>query len=134
MHGALLFLAEVAIPSAWQCLVFAAPLLVVAALWWLIERADQTVNHLFPEWEWEKRLGWLNLQAHRRADLVLRWLGYVVYAVLAVALYGIVWAAPVLGNLQQWDDPALMAKGAAQVSVLFICLGLWLGYLGLELI
>jgi len=134
MHGTSLFLAEIAIPSAWQCLVFAAPLLVVAGLWWLIERADHAANHLFPDWEWEKRLGWLNFRAQRRADLVMRWIGYLIYALLAAALYGIVWGAQALAAIDRWSDSDVMGDLALRVPVLLVSLGFWLIYLGLELI
>ena len=129
-----LFLAEIFIPTAWECLLVASPFLVLGAMWLLVRLVEQLIARLFPHWEWEKRLGWLNIRVERRAATVLRWMGYAVYAALAVALYGIVWAAPALGNLLQWDNPALVAEGAGQVPVLLICLGVWLVYLGCELI
>jgi hypothetical protein len=129
-----LVLAAIGIPSAWQCFTVAAPFLAFAALRWVIHRIDFTVNRLFPHWEWERRLGWLNLGTQRRADAVLRWIGYFLYALLAAALYGIVWAAPALGQLDRWSDPNVLGEISLKISVLLVCLGLWLVYLGFELL
>jgi len=120
--------------SAWQCIVWAAPFLAVAAVWWLINRTDRIINHLFPDLEWEKSLGWLNIRAERRANTALRWLGYGIYALLAVALYGIVWAAEGLQALGNWFDPWVMGDLVLRVPVLGICLGVWWLYLGCWLV
>lgn len=135
MHGApFLVVAEVCLLIAKRCMAWAMPFLGVAALACLVRRMDQIIDRLFPHWEWEKRLGWLNIRAQRRADLVLRWIGYFIYAVLAVALLGIVWGAEALATLDRWDDPSVMADLALRVPVLLACLGLWLVYFGCELI
>ena len=136
MHGAIspLFLAGFVFPSAGQCLVLAAPILTVAAVWWLINRTDRIVNHLFPDLEWEQSLGWLNIRAERRANAALRWVGHGVYAALAVALVGIVWSAEGLQALDNWPDPWVMGDLALRVPVLVICLGAWVLYLGCWLI
>src|ERR1017187_6898469 len=117
MHGAIspLFLAGFVFPSAGQCLVLAAPILAVAAVWWLINRTDRIVNHLFPDLEWEQSLGWLNIRAERRANTGLRWLGYGIYVMLIDALYGIVWGAEGLQQLNNWSDPWVMEIGRAHV-------------------
>src|SRR5580658_8190581 len=118
MHGMPhLFMAAIGIPSAWQCLKIAAPFLALIALRCVIRRVDTTVNRLFPQWEWEKRLGWLNLTTQRRAEAVLRWIGYMIYALLAAALYGIVWAAPALAQLNQWSDPTVLGEIPLKISV-----------------
>jgi len=135
MQGApSLFLAEIAIPSAKQCLTFAAPFLSVAAFWWLVRRMDYIIDYLFPHWEWERKLGWLDIRTERRSGQILRWIGYVVYAALAVALYGIVWAAPALSTLDRLSDPAVARDLLRHVPVLLVSLGFWLVYLGLSLI
>ncbi|HUB68146.1 MAG TPA: hypothetical protein VL981_11740 [Candidatus Methylacidiphilales bacterium] len=128
------FMATIGIPSAWQCLQVAAPFLAFIALRWVIRRVDHTVNRLFPHLEWERRLGWLNITTQRRAEAVLRWIGYVIYALLAAALYGIVWAAPALGQLGQWSDSTVLGEIPLKISVLLICLGCWLVYFGCELL
>lgn len=136
MHGAMPFmvLAEIAIPTAWQCLVIASPVFAVTVVWWMITRTNQVIDAIFPDWEWEKRLGWLNIRASRRADAVLRWIGYFIYALLAATLYGIVWSASAFTDINQTSDPNGVANGMWKFSTLLICLGVWVLYLGWELI
>ena len=136
MHGVALhsFLAEIAIPDAWQCFAVAAPVIAVIGLWTLIRNIDLIIHRLFPHWHWETRLSWLNIKAYQRADAILRWMGYAVYAVLAVTLYGIVWGAQVVSRLHQLDDPKIMAEAARRLPVLLISVGIWLVYLGFALI
>jgi len=118
----------------WHYFVFAAPFLAIAAVWWLIHQTERLVHHLFPHLEWEKSLGWLNIRAERRVEAAMRWIGYGVYAILIVALYGIVWAAQGLQALDNLWDPWVMGDLALRVPVLFICLGVWFLYLGCGLI
>lgn len=117
-------------PSAGQCLVLAAPFLAVAAVWWLINRTDRIVSHLFPDLEWEQSLGWLNIKAERRANTGLRWVGYGIYVMLADALVGIVWGAEGLSQIDNWSDPWVMGDLALRVPALLFCLGIWVLYLG----
>ena len=119
---------------AWQSFNFAAPILAVAAVWWLIGRTDRIINYFFPYLEWEHSLGWLNIRAERRANTALRWVGYGVYATLIAALYGIAWAAEGLQQLDNWSDPWVMGDLALRVPVLVGCLGLWWFYLGCWLV
>jgi hypothetical protein len=135
MHGSpFVFMAEIAIPDARQCIAWAAPFLVVGAAVCVLRRMDSIVDHLFPHWNWEKSLGWLNITAQRRAERVLRWLGYFVYAVLGLALFGIVWSAKELASISDWSDSSVVPKLALCVPVILACLGFWLVYLGCELI
>lgn len=132
MHGAIppFFLAAFALPNASQALVLAAPFLAVAAVWWLINRTDRIVHHIFPDLEWEKELGWLNIRAERRANTAMRWVGYGVYLMLVDALYGIVWGAEGLQQLDNWSDPWVMGDLAMRIPALMFCLGIWVLYLG----
>ena len=135
MHGAPpLLLAAMAIPTAWQCLGFGAPFLVVAVLWWLIGSTDEILQHLFPHWEWERRLGWLNITAQKRAETFLRGIGHLIHAFLALALYGIVWSVQDLPALDNWADPYAMGDLALHVPVLLVCIGVWLLYFGFWLL
>ena len=135
MHAAGdLSFAAIGIPNAWQCLVVASPFLFIAAVKWLVGITDVFIKQLFPYWEWEKQLGWLNIRAHRRAELFWRWFGYFIYATLALALYGIVWASSALSNPAAWSDPNLVPDLMAKVATLLVCLGYWLVYLGCELL
>jgi hypothetical protein len=125
--------AQIAIPDASQCLLFAAPFLGAAAIYWLFWHSDKLINWIFPNWTWEKELGWLNIRANRRAEAVLRWIGYAIYALLAFTLYGIVWASSAFTDIMQ-EAPNTVADGIGKLTVLLICLGIWLLYLGFELI
>ncbi len=115
---------------AWKCLVFAAPFLAIAALWWLINQTDRIIHYLLPDLEWEHSLGWLNIKAERRANTALRWIGYGIYALLAAALPGIVWAAEALPQPGNWLDPWVIGDVMLRVAVLATCLGAWVLYLG----
>jgi len=131
MHGTPLpVIAEIAIPDASHCFRLVAPFLAAGVLIFLWRNSDEIINRLFPQWEWERKLGWLNFAAHRRADAVMRWLGYFVYAILAVALLGIVWAAKGLSALGQWSDPIVLSDLLFRIPVLLVSLGFWLYYLG----
>lgn len=135
MHGRpFQFLAEIGIPNASQCLMFVAPILAVAGIWWVVDRVEFIMDRLFPQMAWEKQLGWLNIRAEQQAEMILRWLNCVLYAVLAVALYGIVWGAEALPSLKHFDDPHIMPELDRRISVLLVSLGFWLVYLGYGLI
>src|ERR1700723_2708255 len=95
-----------------QYFVFAAPVLVVAIIWWLINRTDRTVNHLFTDLEWERSLGWLNIKAERRAKAGLRWLKFGIYVILFDSLFGIIWGAKGLHLLNHWADPWIIGGAA----------------------
>jgi hypothetical protein len=135
MHGTTgLFLAQINIPDARECLVIAAPFLSLVALSWLVKNIDGIIEHLFPDWEWERNLGWLNFSAQRKADAVLRWVGYLIYACLAAALYGMAWAAQGLAAANSGTGAIDMTDVIWRVSVLVGALGFWVAYFGLELI
>lgn len=121
------------IPDLPQLLYLAISLAGLGAMWWLITRADSLIARLFPHWEWEKQLGWLNIRAARRAARILRWLGYLLQTVLVAMLGGILWAAPAL-RVENWDQPEKVANSFAKLTVLLFCLGSWIIYLGWELI
>jgi len=137
MQGALplSIVAEALAIMAWRCLVFLAPVFTVAALWWLVNRTDVVINYFFPDLEWERSLGWLNIRAERRANTALRWLGYGIYFLLVGALYGVLWSA--LG-MRDWDraetDPAAAMALLVHAPVLLACLGAWVLFLGTWLI
>lgn len=132
MHGATppFSLEAFALPDASQVFVLAAPLLAIAFVWWLINQTDRIVHRIFPDLEWEKELGWLNIRAERRANTAMRWLGYAIYFMLINALYGIAWGAEGLPQLDNWSDPWVMGDLAMRVPALMFCLGIWVLYLG----
>jgi len=126
-------LAVIGIPTIAQCLTILAPILGVLGLYWVTRNADWIIDTLFPEWDWEKRLGWINFRVTRRADALWRWLSYAVYALLACALYGITWGATAFADLDLWT-PQSVADGMGKLVVLILSLGLFFLYFGCELI
>jgi hypothetical protein len=127
-------LAAIGIPGARQCFAFLAPFLLVTLLYWLLRRTDRLVERLFPDTEWELRLGWLNLRAERQANFILRCVGYVCYSILAAALYGIVWGAQAVPSLDHWDDPYTLGELATRLPVLVASFSLLSVYFGVFLI
>ena len=123
----------IGIPTAAECAWILGPVLALLAARWVWSHLDGVVERLFPHWEFEKRMGWLNLRAQRRAESVFRVLTYLLQALLALALYGILWAAEGFGAMTP-ADPLTVADAFTRLPVLLASLGLWLVYLGWELI
>ena len=127
---ALHLLAQIAVPSAGKCLRLAAPVAAILALGWVIRHSDELIRRWLPHLEWERQLGWFNIRSELRAAAALRWIGYVVYTGLALALVGILWSAIGLGELQRPDNPEMLSEFPGRLPVLFASLGLWALYLG----
>lgn len=126
-------LALLDVPDAAALLQFLAPFLAIVATVWLLRRFSRWLDRLFPAWEWEKQLGWLNLGAQRRADQILgllRGLGQLILlAAAAVMPWGAVGLRPA-----SWDGPDAVADAVTRLTVLLSALGLWLVYLGCDLL
>lgn len=120
--------------TPWQWANLVAAIVSTCAAWWVISRADWIINRVFPYNEWEKSLGWLNIRAQKRADAGLRWLGYFVYAMLAIALLGIPWAAEGLRTMGPWYEPDVLSGFLLRLGVLVLCFGLWFFYFGCGLL
>jgi type VI protein secretion system component VasK len=112
----------------------ALPVIVLAALGWLVARTDRIIHHAFPDLEWERNLGWLNIRAARRANRALRWVGYSVVVLLLDSLVGILWVAKGFPRLADWTDPWVMGELALRLPVLGLCLLIWIIYLGCGLL
>jgi hypothetical protein len=121
------------LPSWRDVIAYGVPVLVVAALMWLISRTDRIMHAVFPDLEWERNLGWLNIRAERRAERAMRWVGYGVIVLLFDSLVGILWAAKGLPRLADWTDPWVMGELALRVPAGAFCLLIWVIYLGLYL-
>ena len=134
MPGPTCFLAEIALPSLRDGLAFAAPVLTLAALWWLVSRTDRMMHAVFPDLEFEHSLGWLNIRAERRASRAMRWVGYAVVVLLVDSLAIILWAAKGMPRLADWSDPWVMGELALRIPALGLCLLIWVIYLGLGLL
>jgi hypothetical protein len=126
-------LAVIAMPTTRECLLAAAPIAAFLALRWFLVHADEILGRLFPHRDWELRLGWLNIAAYRRADAALRWLGYVVDALLALALLGIAWGAEGVSEILG-PDPAAALDGVARLPFLLLSCVLWALYLAGSLV
>jgi hypothetical protein len=134
MPGPPSFLAEIALPSMRDGLAFAAPVLTLAALAWVVFRTDRIVHAVFPDLEWERSLGWLNIRAERRASRAMRWVGSALIVLLLDSLAGILWAAKGMPRLADWSDPWVMGELALRLPALGLCLLIWVIYLGLGLL
>jgi hypothetical protein len=134
MFGTSHFFADVALPAPHDALVFAVPVLALAGLGWLISRTDRILHAIFPDVEWERNLGWLNIRAERRASRAMRWVGYGVVALLVDSLAVALWAVRGLPRLADWSDPWVMGELALRVPLLGLCLLIWVIYLGLGLL
>jgi hypothetical protein len=111
------------------------PLAAAAGAWWVISRADAIVAHCFPDAQWERSLGWLNLSAERRADRAMRWLGYALYVLLFDALVIMIWSANGLATLlATWDDPYVFGTLLLHLGALMLCTLIWVLYLGCGLL
>ncbi len=134
MPGPTNLFAEIA-PASWHdVMAFAAPVLFLAGLAWVVLRTDRIVNAVFPDLEWERSLGWLNIKAERRASTAMRWVRYGVIVLLVDALVILYWAAEGLPDLSNWADPWVMGDLALRVPVMGFCLLIWVIYLGLGLL
>ena len=126
--------AVIAIPSATQCFMVLAPIAALTAVFGIYKGLDRAFSRIFPGLEWQRNLGWFNIKAERQATMVLRWLGYMVMALMAAALYGIAWGAEGLRLLPRWYDLDAMAELDLRLPVLFGCLSLLLFYFGAALL
>src|ERR1700761_8409988 len=105
MPRPIFFFADIA-PVSWRDVVaFATPVLVLAALAVLVARTDRIMNAVFPDLEWERSLGWLNIRAERRANRAMRWVNYGIVVLLVDALVILYWCAKGLPDLSTWADP-----------------------------
>ena len=134
MPGPIPLLAEIA-PVSWHDVAaFATPVLVLAALWWVVSRTDRIIGAVLPDLEWERSLGWLNIRAERRASRAMRWVSFGVIVMLIDALVILFWCAKGLPDLSTWSDPWVMGDLTWRVPLMGLCLLIWMIYLGLGLL
>jgi hypothetical protein len=134
MPGPTFHFAEITLPPWHDAVTFAAPVLVLLALGALISRTDRIAHAVFPDIEWERNLGWLNIKAEKRADRAMRWMGYGIVVLLVDALVILYWSAKGLPPLADWADPWVMGELVLRVPVIVLCLMIWVIYLGLGLL
>ncbi|HEX4139956.1 MAG TPA: hypothetical protein VHY09_06380 [Candidatus Methylacidiphilales bacterium] len=134
MPGPTFLLAEIS-PALWHDgVAFATPVLVLVVLGWLVSRTDHLMHSAFPDLEWERNLGWLNIRAERRASRAMRWVRFGVIVLLLDALVILYWCAKDLPDLSTWSDPWVMGDLVLRVPMMGLCLLIWVIYLGLVLV
>ena len=116
------------IPTAGQCLAVAGPVASVGAVLWFLRHGDQLIARLFPHWEWERKLGWLNARATRRAETILRGVRHFGHACLLVALIGVLFFAWLAGRPHNMDTADGIFLLAAEWIYFGACLVPWIYY------
>jgi hypothetical protein len=116
------------IPSPGQCLTIAAPVASIAAIIWFSRHGDRVIARLFPHWEWERRLGWLNARANRRAETVLRGLRHLGHTFLLFDLAAILGLSWFVGGPHDMDSGASVFTYVLEMVYLGVCLIPWIYY------
>lgn len=116
------------IPSASQCLAVAAPVASIGAVLWFLRHGDQFIAQLFPHWEWERKLGWLNAKANRRAEAILRGLRHLGHAFLLLMLVGILGLSWLAGQPHDMDTADGIFLYAVELIYIGVCLLPWIYY------
>ena len=122
-------LAEIGIPTAADFVRVLGPVAGLIGLSWIFRHSDAVIHRLFPHWEWERKLGWLNIRAERGASTFFRRASHVVHALLVVALFGIASQAKVLSQWPRWRQPEVFRELSNALPLELICLWLWAAYL-----
>jgi hypothetical protein len=117
------------IPTAGQCLAIVAPVASVCSIIWFARYGDRVIESVFPHWEWERKLGWLNFKANRRAAFMLRGVRHLVHAFLLLALVGLLNFSYCLGQPQDLDTVPGFITFTFQGIDLIACLAPWIYYL-----
>jgi len=120
--------AALLIPTAGQCLQLAGPLLIAIGAIWFWRHGDVVLARLFPQWEWERKLGWLNLRANRQAERILRALTHGLHLALLLALVGILLLSWSLGQPPDTDTLGGILGLAGEWIYLIACYGFWIYY------
>ncbi len=120
--------AALLVPTAGQCLRVAGPLVLVLGTVWFWRHGELFLERLFPHWEWERNLGWLNLRADRQAERLLRFCTHLLHLALLGALVGILFLSWSLGQPQDTDSAIGLFSLGAVWLYLIACYGFWIYY------
>jgi len=115
------------VPSASQCWSIIGPIVAVIVVIWLMRNSTRIVETLFPQLEWERKLGWLNARADRRANQVLRGLQHLLHLFLLVMLAGELTFAWLAGNPDTDSSVGLFTLAGTYVYM-GVCLSPWIYY------
>jgi hypothetical protein len=121
-------MAALLIPTAGQCLQLGGPLLIALGTIWFWRNGDVVLARLFPKWEWERQLGWLNLRANRNAERILRVVTHLLHLALLLALVGILALSWRLGQPLDTDSYGGMFSIAGAWIYLIASYGFWIYY------
>jgi hypothetical protein len=116
------------VPSVSQCLAIAAPAAGIGFIIWFLRHGDRVVARLFPHWEWERRLGWLNAKANRRAETVLRGLRHLGHAFLLLDLAAFLALAWLVGGSHDMDSSIGAFSYLLEMGYFGACLVPWIYY------
>lgn len=120
------------VPSASQCWSMAGPMVAVAAVIWTVRNSSRIIETLFPQLEWERRLGWLNARADRRANQILRVVRHLLHLFLLVMLVGVLTFAWLAGHPDTDTSLGLFTLVGTYVYM-GVCLSPWIYYFMLVL-
>jgi hypothetical protein len=120
--------AALLVPTAGQCLQIGGPIVLVLGTIWFWRNGDLLLERLFPNWEWERQLGWLNLRANRQADRILRALTHLLHGALLIALIGILALSSFLGRPLDTDSAITLFSIFGVWVYLIACYGFWIYY------
>jgi hypothetical protein len=115
------------VPSASQCWSIAGPIVAVVVVIWVMRNSTRIVETLFPQLEWERRLGWLNARADRRANQILHGLQHLLHLFLLVMLAGELTFAWLAGNPDTASSAGLLTLAGTYVYM-GVCLSPWIYY------
>jgi hypothetical protein len=116
------------IPTPGQCLAVAAPVVCIGGVIWFARHGDRVIERAFPHWEWERKLGWLNRKANRRAEMVLRGLRHLLHLFLLFDLLGFLVFAWLTGQPQDTDSAAGLFTYALEMIYMGVFLSPWIYY------
>jgi hypothetical protein len=121
-------MAALLVPTASQCLRLAGPLLALFGVIWFWRYGDEVLARLFPHWEWERKLGWLNVKANRHVERILRMFTHLLHVTLLAALVGILGFSWLLGQPQDTDTYLGIFSRGFQWINLMACYMIWVYY------
>ena len=121
-------MAALLVPTAGQCVQIGGPIVLVLGTIWFWRNGEFLLARLFPNWEWERTLGWLNLRANRQAERILRVLTHLLHAALLLALAGILALSWSLGQPVDTDSVIGVFSLVGVWILLIGCYGFWFYY------
>jgi len=120
------------VPFVGKCIVLLSPFIAWATVRILLHFARGGVDLLLYGRQMEHTDE--TSDASSQADRIWRWLGYAGYLVLLLALGGLYWGAGGLREIGEWSDPDILSGLLLHLTVLLVCLTLWIFYFRCDLL